>query len=267
MFKYYRQSGKSRWKAISRGLVLLFAQLLVSACQADVVVLQNLTGSEIKLTVYGDDSVEDAQLDVNASRPFFDHTNPRVVIGNTRSSVGKVREDIRLLANAAYEISVLGGKFRLRKVPLGGNEFTLKSNPQFKPTAGNQPEEQDIAVSLWVDEELPLLQRDWEPKYRERFERAAKIIEAHSGVRFRVESAGRWNSNNGIRSFSGSLFEFIDKVNPCRNVGRRVLASTLTVRSQCQSSHCRHPKATRPSHSGSRVAGRLGRRTRGVAGA
>ena len=211
MVKHFRQFGKAF-------RVVLLAAALVwhepDSAVADVVVVQNLTGSQLKFTVLGDDSLDDAQLAANASLPFYNHQNPRIVIGNTRAAVGKNHEGTRLQPNAAYEISLDGGAFRVKRIPLGGNEFSLKPNPD---PVGAGPEEASgrvIPVSLWVDEELPMLQREWEPKYRKRFERAATIIQNHSGVQFRVQSAGRWNSNNRIRSFSGSLFEFIDEVHP-----------------------------------------------------
>ena len=174
---------------------------------ADVVVLQNSTPYRMRLSVQSGSGIIDTVLSGGQSSPFFVSGDIQLKLGNTRAAVGKSHDGFRLQPYAAYRLSLADGKIRADRIPLGGTELTLKSNPKIKVA-----EAVEIAVSLWIDEAFS---GSADPElFLRRFKKAAKVIEEHSGVKFKVARVGSWKSSARISNFTGSLFEFIDSVDP-----------------------------------------------------
>lgn len=188
--------------------LFLFPAIVWAAC-ADVVVISNRTDSAADFSVHSDREFIDVRLQPNVSRPYFTSGKITLTIGNSREAVGVPFPTIELLPNCVYLLHDEQGQIIARRLNLGGNEMTLKPNLEVSKNANFI-----VPVSLWVDDDQMATQAIWEPKLRARFKAAAKVIDEHSGVEFKIAHLGKWRSSNRIRVFSGSLYEFIDSVNP-----------------------------------------------------
>ncbi len=184
-----------------------------AAALADVVVVVNRTTDIQHFSIDSQLEFIDAKLEPNESRPFPTSGDPVLILGNSRLAVGKQFPTTKLRPNAVYRLSTIDEETKVARSNLGGNEFTLKPDPDLLKLQASGKKKK-IPVSLWVDDDHLDPQTKWEPKLRERFAEAAKIIKRYSGVEFEVSFVGRWRSSNRIRVFSGSLHEFIDEVNP-----------------------------------------------------
>lgn len=176
---------------------------------ADVVVIANHTDTAADFSIHSEREFIDVRLQPRVSRPYFTSGAITLTIGNSREAVGKRFPTMKLLPNCVYLLEQEQGQVVARRMNLGGDEATLKPNLETQ-----QIKDVVVPVSLWVDDDQFATQSIWEPTLRARFEAAAEVIRQHSGVVFKVVQIGRWQSSNRIRVFSGSLYEFIDHVDP-----------------------------------------------------
>jgi len=193
---------------------VLIVILSASVATADVVVIVNRTDDLAHFSIDSDLGLVDAQLEPNESQPFPTSGASLIVLGNSRVAVGKQFPTTKLRPNAVYKLLAPNELLTVERVNLGGNEFTLKPDPDLQTLLKAKEEKQTIPASLWVDDDHSEAQSTWEPKLRERFAKAAEIIKRKTGVEFKVTTVGRWRSSNRIRVFSGTLHEFVDSVNP-----------------------------------------------------
>lgn len=190
-----------------RSPLLILATLALSqSALASVVVLSNRTGNPIPVRLLAEGGLpQSATLEPGSSRPFFSATPLRAVYSTRQGD----RVD-PLLADEAYHFVVRpGGAPELRRIGLGSSTDDRVWRSLVKPLA-----DREIGVLLCVDEEEPLREELWKQRLLGRFERAAEVIRAHSGVSLKAIGFARWQSDNRLNDFSESLREFERTVSP-----------------------------------------------------
>lgn len=184
-----------------------------SAVVADVVVLANRTQREIQVQI-NRQGARPAPMLLSSGRvkPLFSDQPIRLTYLSDRETV-----TTQLEPNAAYFFGEdVSGEVALQQIGLGRDEST--GNGRKLPAEEQASGGDEITVALYVDEENALRKPIWQQTLRRRLQAASNIIEAHSGVRFRVVALGSWDSDDTVVEFTGSLTEFEreTKRNDCR---------------------------------------------------
>jgi hypothetical protein len=102
---------------------------------------------------------------------------------------------------------------RLEGIELPGTPPFGDSRPEAKaPPSGPIK----IPVTLLVDDADPRADALWQATLRQRFDAAAAVVEAHSGVKFEFNGFATWQSDPRLRDVEGLLADFEGKVKPKR---------------------------------------------------
>ena len=189
-------------------LGLIVATGFCAKARADVAVISNRTKQTASVTAKGGDTGnQDTRIPAGETQSFFFNGQLDVVV-----SQGERRETLRLRAGRAYYIA-RGEEDEaviLREIGLGGRAAPLRLGE-----ARSSPSEPVvIPVKLFLDEDEPTRRDLWEPRLRDRLQVASDVFMQHAGVRFRIVSIERWDSNNRIKEFEKTLREFEREVDP-----------------------------------------------------
>lgn len=181
------------------------------ACAA-VSVLSNRTTETVTVRLTSSEGESrTVRLAAGESKPFFS-TSP-LSASYATSSGPRVQP---LKADRAYWfIRAASAGRRVLKL----NEIGLNGDRPAPPQpgawlAGSGARDSKIPVVLCVDEEEPMRREQWRTRLQRRFEQAAAIVTAHSGVRFEVVGYERWQSDNRITRLEQSLAEFERSLSP-----------------------------------------------------
>lgn len=203
---------RSRFSPYSPAL-LLIVMFIASLAEADVAVLANRTRSELQVQI-NRQAVRPVPLLFSSGKVqplFFDR--PMSV---TYRLGGQIQTNV-LDPNTAYFFGEnAAGEVALQQIGLGRDESTAKGRSL--PGDDQATGVEEITVALYVDEENTTRRQFWETTLRRRLQSASRIIDAHSGIRFRVVAVGKWDSEDTVVEFTESLREFEQDVkrNDCR---------------------------------------------------
>lgn len=183
-------------------LALAFAAVAPHAL-ADVIVLSNRTGVEVPLRftpVRG--QAQQVTLAKDENLPLYLDGKANVSFSSPAGP-----QNFSLDANCAYFIGrMTGGGVGLKQIGLG-EDSTLTAGRDLPGTANRAPIA-TVTVKIYVDEEEPGRQSNWEQRLRRRVEAASAIFEKYFHTKFQVVGFGTWNSDNAEHDFSASLSEF-----------------------------------------------------------
>ena len=188
----------------------LIALLLVPAlygvdASADVVVVANRTPRKVPIEVtLSGQRPWSVSLSAGDSRPIFSDGPVEITFDN-RTGIERYTLD----RSAVYFFgSKRDGTIDLQKIGLGNAEAAagvLPGSAATSPVA-------TIPVKILVDEEELTRQYVWEPRLRKRVQAASAILHRHTMVKLEVVAVDRWESDDSIRKFHGSLTEFEKEV-------------------------------------------------------
>ena len=182
--------------------------LLASAASAPaaVVVLANYTRDPVTLTV-AEPGGKSREVELAPGQ-----TVPVPVQGPAEVRVPATPAEARfaLLPYHAYVVvpDEKAGR-RLEGVELPGRPPERDARPEADPPPA---EPVTIPVRLYVDDADPRAEKFWQQALKKRFDEAAPVIEAHSGVRLTLAGFGTWESDPDAKAFPDLLAEFERKV-------------------------------------------------------
>ncbi|QDT69179.1 hypothetical protein MalM25_21070 [Planctomycetes bacterium MalM25] len=185
---------------------------LTLPAHAAVTVLSNRTSETVTVRLTsGEGASQTVRLAASESKPFFS-TSP--LSASYATSSGPRLQPLK--ADKAYWfVRAASAGRRVLKL----NEVGLNGDRPAPPQpgawlAGSGSRDSTIPVVLCVDEEEPMRREQWQGRLKRRFEEAAAIVRAHSGVRFEVVGYERWQSDNRITRLEQTLAEFERSYSP-----------------------------------------------------
>ncbi|MCG8450290.1 MAG: hypothetical protein MI725_12035 [Pirellulales bacterium] len=189
---------------------LMLFGIFAGDSSADVVVLTNQTSATQFFTLLpASKESRSMSLAAGDSRPVFFEENLRIRFGR-----GLSQQSFQLLPGNAYLFAqrTTDGALQLERIGLSpqGHEETAVTHGRNREVRSKVI----VPVKLLVDDDEPTHRRIWEPRLRKRLADAAKVLEEHSGVSFRVVSVETWESADSEHDFSRTLREFERKVKP-----------------------------------------------------
>lgn len=98
---------------------------------------------------------------------------------------------------------------RLEGLELPGHPPERDARPELNPPP---PEPVKVPVTLLVDDADPRADKLWQETLRKRFDAAAAVVEAHSGVRLEFAGFATWPSDPLVTDVPGLLTDFETKV-------------------------------------------------------
>lgn len=167
---------------------------------AAVLVLANGTGQELAFWFKGDGEAKLEKLAAGESRAFRGAASADVTY-----STGTEDTAVRLEAYSAYVFVRKKGVTSLQGIELPGKAPPVKPAPTGEPVT--------IPVKLVVDDTERRQRPVWEAALRKRFDAAAAVVTAHTGVRFEVAAVDDWVAGPAA-DLKGLLAQFERGVDP-----------------------------------------------------
>ena len=182
---------------------IAFPGVVFPTARAEVVVLCNRTPQPVAVTARStDQKTQQLTIDAGDSRPIFYDGRLRI-----RYQQGQSSPESSVQSYSAYCLSPSpdGGLPTLERIALG--EMAASSAPRnWKQPLGGQ-QAATIPVKILVDDNQPTRRAVWEPRLRQRIDRASQILQQHSGIRLKVVAIDTWDSDDRQRDFFRSLGE------------------------------------------------------------
>ncbi|MDC0936074.1 hypothetical protein OAS39_07290, partial [Pirellulales bacterium] len=187
---------------------LVMAMTLCATSHGEVAVISNRTEQAAMVTTQPGEGIGvEVRLPPGETQSFFFTGRFELVV-----SQGGSRAQVSVTPGRAYYIArrEVDGAVTVEQIGLGERGPALRLGDA-GPSAS---EPSVIPVKLLLDEDEPTRRDLWEPRLRERLEVASEVFALHAGIRFRVVSIERWDSNDRIREFEKTLREFEREVDP-----------------------------------------------------
>ncbi|MDB5312278.1 MAG: hypothetical protein JWO38_6480 [Gemmataceae bacterium] len=180
--------------------------VLAQPAPAAVVVVANFTPGEITFTVGGSDRKGQTVTLAPAQVAPVTVSGPADITFPTRPANVTLRLDPY---NAYVFLPDEKAGRRLEGIELPDAPPERDARPELNP-APREPVK--IPITLLVDDVDPRTDRLWQEAIRTRFEEAAAVVEAHSGVRFVFAGFETWESDPTIKDLRGLLTDFEGRV-------------------------------------------------------
>ncbi len=175
-----------------------------SKLQAAFVIVSNATGETIRFErVLPDGKMKSETLLSGESRPYPSGKTLDLIY----TSDGKATP-VKLNAYAAYVFVAKKAALDLRGIELAGTAPAVGDSPDVVAVAS----ELTVNVKIYVDETERRTLKTWHTAQRKRFDQAAEILKAHTGVDFVLNGFDDWTTDPNVVDLKGLLGDFETQV-------------------------------------------------------
>jgi len=192
------------FRTISAIIAIVPLAFTPSTVEAAFVVVSNATVETIRFDrVLLDGKTKSESLLSGESRPYSSGKTLDLVY----QSEGKATP-VKLNAYAAYVFVAKKAALDLRGIELAGAAPAVGDSPDSVTMAA----ELTVNVKIYVDETERRTRKTWQAAQRKRFEQAAEILKAHTGVNFELSGFDDWTTDPNVVDLKGLLGDFETQV-------------------------------------------------------